>query len=515
MMQMKIDHESHQCSWLTSTDRQYSQSVLTYEDIRAQVYDDSYQSITIAGVPYEYETHPITPSIDLITLVEPRQTGAPAQEVNLDIFNLANTLLAACPTEHDVCLQGVKFMKDMIGVDRAGVLLMSEDREHVVGTWGTDEQGNITDESDMRIPLQDNHWMLDAIQRPEQLIVKNNVALTSYSKVVGTGWNAIISIYQDKQPLGWLCCDNLLSAKPLTEGLRAQIRLIGSILGQWMIRIRNESELRRLNETLEAEVIRKTQDLNATIVTLKEMQKELVHTERTKALSIFTAGVAHEVNNPIGFIRSNLSFIGKVSSKVLETLRPLNQDALEKPIFLLGGIDQVIDESVDGLDRVTNIIRMLQPLNKLADEQAQPFNLMHAISQAIEDLPEHSFEIDVQENLEKTEVVLPMQIVVLVLKNVLENALKAVRNQEEPKVVLEVREDDREITIRVQDNGHGIEEEKLQDIFLPFFTTRSPGDGFGLGLALSQNLLQLAGGDISVSSTVGLGSTFSIHLYKD
>jgi C4-dicarboxylate-specific signal transduction histidine kinase len=158
---------------------------------------------------------------------------------------------------------------------------------------------------------------------------------------------------------------------------------------------------------------------------------------------------------------------------------------------------------------------MLQPLNKLADEDAQVFDIGQAIEFAVMGLPESSPKIGMDNTLTSQMVNLPMQIFTLALENLLENAIKATSEEAQPKVSIVISENDSELCVSCSDNGGGIPEDNLEQIFLPFFTTRSPGEGMGLGLSLSQNLIQLAGGDIRVSSKEFEGSTFTIHFPKD
>jgi signal transduction histidine kinase len=507
---LKIDNELSHCSWLgeeASTPEEISYSLVL--DQLAQWRDK--KVFQLNDIRYQVQELVISDSVLLLAL-ERYETAILSEisSVSLDMFNLINAVFDSCTTQNEICFHGVKFIKDSLGIDRAGVLLLSENEKDVLGTWGTNEKGEMVSENDLVIPLEHNHWMGDSLARKGVLIVKKDVELTNYSDVVGKGWNAIVSIYHGSSPLGWLCCDNLVTGRPLTQSLESQITHFGTMLGQWLIRTKNESELVRLNENLEKEVEQKTEVLLSTIEVLRNTQDELVRKERTGALSTFTAGVAHEINNPIGFIRSNLSFIGKVSSKVLSVLEPMDNSGLTKPKGMLSEVDQVIDESVEGLDRIKNIISMLQPLNKLADEAPQTFDIVQAVEFAIMGLPDDSINVSVQASLATNVVNLPMQIFTLAFENVLENALQAVSEKSKPEIVVRVLVDKGYLIVSTQDNGKGISVDNIGSVFLPFFTTESPGEGLGLGLSLSQNLINIANGDMTVESEEGKGTTMNI-----
>jgi signal transduction histidine kinase len=315
--------------------------------------------------------------------------------------------------------------------------------------------------------------------------------------------------------LGWLCCDNLISGGTLTYSLKSKITHFGTMLGQWLIRSKNERELKRLNQNLEEEVLQKTEDLQNSLDALVQTQSQLIHTERTKALSTFTAGVAHEINNPIGFIRSNLSYIGKVSSKVLDQMNKLDIPVLEKAESMLGDIDQVLDESVEGLDRVKNIISMLQPLNKLADEKPQHFDILQAVEFAVMglDIPEDTIQVR-SELPDAQQVRLPLQIFTLAIEHILENSRDAIKRVSKPSIDVCLTTSKTHLIISCTDNGYGISSANIGSIFLPFFTTKAPGEGLGLGLSLSQNLIQLANGNITAKSVEGKYTTLTIEFEK-
>ena len=509
---LKNDHELFHCQWL-DIQKGETQKPLSYHLALEQLNNWRTKGSFQVGNTF-YLADELTLSKTLTIVVLYLDNEEPETTSNLEVFNLANAVFDACNTQTEICLHGVKFVKDVLGIDRAGVLLLSKDQHHVIGTWGTNENGDIVEESDLYMPLEHNHWMKDSLNKRGMLIVKEDVELTSYSDVVGRGWNAIVSIYHGNQPLGWLCCDNLINAQPLTYQLKSQITHFGTMLGQWLIRSRNEIELRRLNENLEKEVQQKTKDLQKTIDQLMHTQYQLVQTERTKALSTFTAGVAHEINNPIGFIRSNLSFIGKVSTKVLEQMSELDLSLLDKSKSMLGDIDQVIDESVEGLDRVKNIISMLQPLNKLADEKPQQFDILQAVEFAVMGLETQPDSIQVNSSLTETFVLLPLQIFTLAIEHVLENSIDATKQVKDPSIVITLSTNDTHLLVSCADNGHGISSANIESIFLPFFTTKAPGSGLGLGLSLSQSLIQLANGNMKVTSIETKETVMTIEFEK-
>ncbi len=512
---LKVDHETAHVSPLEATLNSIELALpdIRYSDLmpKQQIWKQDSQSrcIQLEGDFYNLTIVPLASQIDLYVL-QPASTIEPSEVSTLEAFTLGGKVFDQCRTIDELCFQAVKFAKDLMHIDRAGVLLLSENKTHITGSWGTNVKGEIVNESDLSLPLDENLWMQEALSKHGVLVVKEDIPLLNYGKKVGTGWNAIVSIYYGQEPLGWFCCDNLISQSPMSLPLRSQITHFGSMIGQWLIRLKNEESLRKMNEFLEDEVKEKTAELQNTITALTQTQSELVNTERTKALASFTAGIAHEINNPIGFIRSNLSFIGKVSSKVLKDVNSGDNSAREKSLKMLNEIDSVIDESVEGLDRVSNIISMLQPLNKLADETAQLFDLQQAIEFAVMGIENPAIAIVIQNQEPGVKVSLPLQIFTLAIENVLENALNAVEEAKDPIILINIARKKNNLEVDISDNGKGIKPEDLNNIFTPFFTTKAPGEGLGLGLSLSDNLIQLANGRMTVSSELGHGTTMKI-----
>ena len=509
---LKVDHHNRQVTQLLNADSDPEEVICMtdYNHIleKKRIWDDQ-RNFQIENQNFTLELLPIDKQADLYVL-SLAESALSDEAKTLEAFTLAGKVFDHCESENELCFHTVKFAKDILSIDRAGLLLYSPDQERIVGTWGTDVDGNIVNESDLSLPLNDNPWMKEALLKKGVLIIKENVDLLDYGKSVGKGWNAIVSIYYGNEPLGWFCCDNLVHHRPIDPWLRLQIGHFATLVGQWLIRRKNEDKLRLLNQSLERQIKEKTAELQNTIQALTHTQADLINTERSKALASFTAGIAHEINNPIGFIRSNLSFIGKVSSRILAALSQEDSVQKRQSLDMLNEIDAVIDESVEGLDRVSNIISMLQPLNKLADEVPQAFNLQNAIEFAVMGIDNEHVQIRFNNPMKDLEVMLPLQIFTLAIENVLENSLSAVKSTESAAIEVNIECTDTALIVSVQDNGHGIKPEDIDQIFTPFFTTKAPGDGLGLGLSLSNNLIQLAGGRMKATSVFGQGTLMTI-----
>lgn len=420
----------------------------------------------------------------------------------LSVLEQANMRLSECPTVDDVCRQGVLFALEVLGFDRAGILLADEEGQHARGTWGTDLQGQVVEEKDLCLPLALHPWLQVSIGAKGVLVVRNNAKLTFYQEPVGKGWNAVVSLWDEGTAFGWLSVDNVISGRSLTAVGRAQVVMFGALLAQWYKRREAEGQWYDLQSTLEQKVAMKTLALQQSINQLEQAQHEIALQEKAKALSYFTAGVAHEINTPLGYIRSNLFFIGKTTGRLVERLKSLSQPNLDAECVLLQGFDEVIAESVSGLDRVSEIVNLLQPLNKLVDEQAQLVDLVAAVDFLIASIASKHAIRFIQPS-DVFHIYVPLQVLTLALESLLNNAIYAVRDNDNGCVRIFLYRSDSHISIAVLDNGEGIPEENLSNIFQPFYSTKPVGSGVGLGLSISENLLRLINGRLRIQSVEG------------
>ncbi|WP_132701657.1 GAF domain-containing sensor histidine kinase [Reinekea marinisedimentorum] len=428
----------------------------------------------------------------------------------LEVLRNISQDLDQCKTLDEIYYCSVNGVLHYLDFDRAAIFLLNPDGESIVGTWGTDCNGAIRDEHSLVERLQDSPWYQGAVNAAGKVYVQQNASLFENHEVVGHGWHAVAAIRYSEDTVGWLVADNLIHSRHFSPNDQTLMLLFSQTIGQWIARFKAEQNLKELNESLEQKVEQKTSELQDIIHSLATTRENLVSTEKARTLANFTAGIAHEINNPIGFIRSNLSFIGKVSGKVVESVSQLDSALVGHSIEHLKEVEEVIEESVQGLDRVTHIISLLQPLNNLSDEQHQSFDVIQSIDFIILSLEKNADCISVMQPENPITVELPMQVFTLALENVLTNALEAVQDNPGPAITVRVIEQDDHIAVEVTDNGIGISAANLNSIFDPFFTTKAVGDGVGLGLSLSENLVKMINGSIKVTSTEGKGTSMTL-----
>jgi signal transduction histidine kinase/ABC-type phosphate/phosphonate transport system substrate-binding protein len=263
---------------------------------------------------------------------------------------------------------------------------------------------------------------------------------------------------------------------------------------------------------------------------LQHTQSQILQQEKMASIGQLAAGVAHEINNPMGFISSNLSSLGKYMEKIStfnaalieavqsrgdsETLAVLNELRKKMKIdFILGDISDLLAESHDGADRVRRIVQDLKSFSHVDETECKPFSINECLSSTLNMARnEIKYVADVEEELDPDLPPLncyPQQLN-QVFMNILVNAAHAMEGHGTIKVKSEREAND--IVVRISDSGKGIPAENLTRIFEPFFTTKEVGKGTGLGLSISYDIIKKHGGIMTVESEVGVGTTFIIRL---
>ena len=264
-------------------------------------------------------------------------------------------------------------------------------------------------------------------------------------------------------------------------------------------------ELKAINDELyDKNHIINTQkeDLERAIASLKALQIKLIQSEKMASLGVLTAGVAHEINNPINFIANGTAAIESIiSEKHRESLIELN------PLF------EAIN---DGVKRVTGIIRSMSKYNRNEALPASHCNIHEIIDDGLTLLyNQYKTRIKITKSYTSDELVVIAQEGQLhqVFLNVLANAIQAIEKEGDIHIKTQNLKD--RIKITITDNGTGIAEEHINNIFDPFYTTKDPGKGTGLGLSITQRIITDHNGTIYCNSTLNKGSSFVIELPLD
>ncbi len=265
----------------------------------------------------------------------------------------------------------------------------------------------------------------------------------------------------------------------------------------------------------------KIQELEGANIEIRDTQAKLVHTAKMASLGQLVAGVAHELNNPIGFIYSNMTHLREYSQKLLHLIDVAEHEPekLEKEKkkadlpYIVTDLPKLITSCEDGARRTRDIVLGLRNFSRLEEAQVKKVDLHEGLENTLQLLAgEIKNRIKVVRHFEKIPKVecYPSQLN-QVFMNVLSNAAQAIENDGEIHISTRVLANEK-VEVSIRDTGKGMSKTTLEKIFDPFFTTKGLGSGTGLGLSISYGVVQKHGGDILVTSEPGKGTEFKIIL---
>jgi len=284
-----------------------------------------------------------------------------------------------------------------------------------------------------------------------------------------------------------------------------------------------------------AEIELNCRELTRAIGDIKQSHMEILQSEKIASISQLAAGVAHEINNPVGFISNNLELLGQYVSEYIKILRmvellkkSVGENDLEGSKIILKDIDQFEDEiqlariindtdnllmhNQKGIERIQKIVMDLRNFAR-EDNDMKLSVKIEDIIESLLSIIHHELEIkaEIKKNYTDTPMVkCNAQRMEQVFINLLMNACQSI----EDKGIIEIKtyQDGRFLCVDISDTGRGIPPENLKRIFDAFFTTKPIGMGMGLGLSVSYEIVKKHGGDIRVQSRIGQGSTFTVML---
>ncbi len=316
-----------------------------------------------------------------------------------------------------------------------------------------------------------------------------------------------------------------ITNRQLSEKLRENMRLT-----QGKLKAEKEKQhlIEKQKELLEQEVADRTIELRNSLATLKKAQAQLIQQEKLASLGELTSGIAHEIQNPVNFINN----FSELSIELIDELKEENEKNAESRDEEM--INDILSDLQSNLDIITKhgkradaIVKGMLAHSSAGKGEKQQINLntlveeylklsLHAMASHDKDFRDN-YQINFDSELPKVNVV--PQDIGRVMLNLINNAFYVVNEQAKsagsdykPLVTIETKHINGSVNISVTDNGNGIPLKIRDKILQPFFTTKPTGEGTGLGLSLSYDIVKAHDGDLSFDSEEGVGTTFRVIL---
>jgi signal transduction histidine kinase len=287
------------------------------------------------------------------------------------------------------------------------------------------------------------------------------------------------------------------------------------------------NSIRKQNELLHQE----KKEQHSLIEQLKNAQEQLMQQEKMASIGQLAAGVAHEINNPVGYVNSNINAMDgyikdlyalfDVYAKIEKRL-PKDHALVQELMnvkqtidfdFIRDDVRDLIIESKEGVSRVRQIVKDLKDFSHVDEAEWQLTDIVKGIDSTL-NIVHNEIKYKAVVHKEYSEIpkieCVPSKINQVVM-NLLVNAGHAIEDRGEITIRV-IRQDESFVCVQVQDTGSGIKPEDISHIFNPFFTTKPVGQGTGLGLSLSYSIIEKHGGELTATSELGVGTTFSMVL---
>lgn len=289
----------------------------------------------------------------------------------------------------------------------------------------------------------------------------------------------------------------------------------------------NARIIRDQNTLLENKVTERTHQLQESLDRLKETQSQLVEAEKMSSLGQLTAGIAHEINNPVNYIRSNIKPLRRDLEEVLQLLAAYRAGASQEDIRRMEqelGIDETVHEvdsilscMEEGADRTAEIVRGLRTFSRLDEDDMKVVDVNEGLQSTLKLLaPQLKDRITLELDLRASfQLECHPGRINQVFMNVLTNAIQAIvarHGDEGGHLLVRSQDEDGHLIVSVVDNGTGMSHATRARVFEPFFTTKTVGEGTGLGLSIAHSIIEKHNGRIEVDSIEGEGTIFRVVL---
>ncbi|WP_196159410.1 HAMP domain-containing sensor histidine kinase [Reinekea sp. G2M2-21] len=413
----------------------------------------------------------------------------------LQLLDDAFEELAAAKNLDDLIRRAVLISLNLFKFDRAGILLFKPGTQEILGTWGTDVHGNLRDEHDLRLPLNDRHILH---KREGRVRLVENIDLLDEGRSVGNGWLIQAAIFSGEELFGWIFIDNLVNQQPLTTEQFEAVKVFSNVLGQLIVRSKMEDTLLAAldslasNEDLTMNALDKVHRLEAQI---EGNRKLVVLAERLSGLVPMSTRAVGNLLNFINLLTPEQ--FGQSDQALLESAKK-SADRLSR---IFRHFDQKVHDATD------NDVQTLPA----AVVQEYWFNQFNSL---FRNTPHH---LEVRTDDPTEEVSLPLILLTQLVKELIANSLNhGLEHCQSGRTIVSLARKGPWLTVQVEDTGPGLDEDQFEDV-LKLFVTSKPNELLGSGLNVIQHYVErwLNGQlDLGPSEFGGLRCTLNIPIQQ-
>jgi two-component system sensor histidine kinase PhcS len=246
---------------------------------------------------------------------------------------------------------------------------------------------------------------------------------------------------------------------------------------------------------------KQNEELSTTLKQLRETENQLVQSDKLASLGRISAGIIHEINNPLSYANQALFVLGKKIRKLPEDTQP--------------ELERVTADIKDGITRVSSVISDLRSFSHPDSGHLTEVPLADTVANAIRIMANQirEAEVEIELQVDPTAIIMAdRNHIIQVLINLTQNAIDAMQGREHRLLSIRSQDEGERLQLTVRDSGTGIPHENLPRVFDPFFTTKDVGEGMGMGLAICYRLIQQMGARIDVNSHPGFWTEFTLSL---
>ncbi|ALO16948.1 Sensor protein ZraS [Salinivirga cyanobacteriivorans] len=260
-------------------------------------------------------------------------------------------------------------------------------------------------------------------------------------------------------------------------------------------------------------------ELKNALSKLQSTQNQFIHTEKMASIGILTAGIAHEINNPVNFIHSGIMGLEIMLSDLMTELKDVIKTKKQSTNNL--NINRYSEKTTElvkaiktGVNRITNIVNGLRTFSRMDNEEKSPVDIEETINSSLIILQnKFKYNVEISKKLAENNTVngFPGKMGQVIL-NIIMNAIQAITDTGNIEIRTRRNDQKNEFKIIVQDDGIGMDKTTQEKLFDPFFTTKKPGEGTGIGMSIVHTIIEDHNGKIHIDSEPGKGSVFTIVL---